>query len=361
MLIDELTEFSNYYGKNNDYVLAGGGNTSAKSGGIMYVKSSGTQLATIKAEQFVKIDLNKLSEIFKKEYPDDDKTREALVLNDLMGSRSPGEENKRPSVETMLHALFRQTFVLHLHPALINGLTCSVGGEKLAKRILGEKIIWIDACKPGYILSKICFDKIKEFESVYNENADIILLQNHGIFIADDTVEGLRNKLEGIVSILSSYLKRKPEEFKETYKSDFCNKVSAALGVVSVQVNNEDIEKYCKDYRSALTLIKPFTPDHIVYCNAYPIWIGNSDNLKNKIDEYINNYSKPPKVFLFENYCIICVDPDEKKLEIVKKVFEDAVKIAVYSESFGGPLNMSEYLTDFIVNWEVESYRSKQN
>ena len=34
MIIDELVEFSNYYGKNNDYVLAGGGNTSAKSGNI---------------------------------------------------------------------------------------------------------------------------------------------------------------------------------------------------------------------------------------------------------------------------------------------------------------------------------------
>ena len=116
MLIDELVEFSNYYGKNPDYVLAGGGNTSAKSGNIMYVKSSGTQLATIKAEQFVKIDLPMLFEIFKNDYPDDDKTREAAVLSDLMNSRCPGEESKRPSVETMLHALFKQTFVLHLHP-----------------------------------------------------------------------------------------------------------------------------------------------------------------------------------------------------------------------------------------------------
>ncbi|MBR4766491.1 MAG: class II aldolase/adducin family protein, partial [Clostridia bacterium] len=55
MIVDELVEFSNYYGRNNDYVLAGGGNTSAKNGNMMYVKSSGTQLATIKAEQFVKI------------------------------------------------------------------------------------------------------------------------------------------------------------------------------------------------------------------------------------------------------------------------------------------------------------------
>lgn len=45
---------------------------------------------------------------------------------------------------------------------------------------------------------------------------------------------------------------------------------------------------------------------------------------------------------------------------LAKKLFNDAVKIAVYSESFGGPLHMEDDLIDFIVNWEVESYRQKQ-
>ena len=361
MLIDELVEFSNYYGKNPDYVLAGGGNTSAKNGNIMYVKSSGTQLATIKAEQFVKIDLPKLFEIFKNDYPDDDKTREAAVLSDLMNSRCPGEESKRPSVETMLHALFKQTFVLHLHPALVNGLTCSEGGEKLAKEIFGDKIIWIDACKPGYILSKICYDKIADFEKEYNQNADVIFLQNHGIFIADDTVEGLKTKLDSIISKLSARLSKMPDSFTETYDSEYCNIVSSKLGGCSVQINNTDADNYCKDYQSALTLIKPFTPDHIVYCNAYPLWLENIDELEIKADDYTNKFGKSPKVILIKHTGIICVAPDEIKLKIIKKLFEDSVKIAVYSDSFGGPLNMSEYLTDFIVNWEVESYRSKQS
>ena len=361
MIIDELVEFSNYYGKNNDYVLAGGGNTSAKSGNVMYVKSSGTQLATIKAEQFVKIDLQKLSSIFEKEYPDDDKTREALVLADLMDSRCPGEESKRPSVETMLHALFKQTFVLHLHPALINGLTCSTGGEELAKEIFGDRIIWIDACKPGYILSKICFDKINEFEKEYNEKADIILLQNHGVFIADDSAEGLKLKLNGIIEKLSSRLMKTPEKFEEKYDSGFCKLISNISGEKCVQIKNGDVDGFCKDYQSALTLIKPFTPDHIVYCNAYPLWIEVIDDIKTGFDEYAEKYGKTPKVIICRNNGVFCVAPDDNRLDTVKKVFEDAIKIAVYSRSFGGALNMSEHLTDFIVNWEVESYRSKQS
>ena len=41
-------------------------------------------------------------------------------------------------------------------------------------------------------------------------------------------------------------------------------------------------------------------------------------------------------------------------------LFQDAVKIAVYSQAFGGYQHMSQELTDFIIHWEVESYRKSQ-
>ena len=66
MLIDELVGFSNFYGSDPSLVLAGGGNTSAKADGRMWVKGSGTALATITAQGFVEIDLSKLGEIFER-------------------------------------------------------------------------------------------------------------------------------------------------------------------------------------------------------------------------------------------------------------------------------------------------------
>jgi len=33
--------------------------------------------------------------------------------------------------------------------------------------------------------------------------------------------------------------------------------------------------------------------------------------------------------------------------------------VVAYAESFGGVSPMPEFLIDFIVNWKVESYRSK--
>ena len=46
---------------NPNYVLAGGGNTSYKNDETLFVKGSGTSLATIKAEDFVRLERAKLN------------------------------------------------------------------------------------------------------------------------------------------------------------------------------------------------------------------------------------------------------------------------------------------------------------
>ena len=51
--LNELAAMSNKYGANPEYVLAGGGNTSFKSDDYLWIKGSGTSLATIKGEDFV--------------------------------------------------------------------------------------------------------------------------------------------------------------------------------------------------------------------------------------------------------------------------------------------------------------------
>jgi len=53
----------------------------------MYVKGSGTALATITAEQLVKMDMSKLSAMLTKEYPKEDDAREIEALKDMMAAR----------------------------------------------------------------------------------------------------------------------------------------------------------------------------------------------------------------------------------------------------------------------------------
>ena len=173
---------SNTYGSNPAYVLAGGGNTSVKDDTTLYVKGSGTQLATIKAEEFVEMSRARLNEIMKTDYPEDDVKRESLYLADVMAAVTDADKTKRPSVEALLHNLFAYTYVLHVHPALVNGLTCGKGAKELSEQILGKDVLWIDICKPGYTLARICFEKMNAYKEETGKDVQVLLLQNHGIF-----------------------------------------------------------------------------------------------------------------------------------------------------------------------------------
>lgn len=75
-----LAEMSNKFGSDADYVLAGGGNTSFKSDDCLFVKGSGTALATITPDEFVRMDRRALEAMWDKNYPSGEKEREDAVL-----------------------------------------------------------------------------------------------------------------------------------------------------------------------------------------------------------------------------------------------------------------------------------------
>jgi len=120
MNLDPIVQLSRRYGANPEYVLAGGGNTSQKEAEVIAVKASGTSLATIDEDGFVLLSMPQLLALFNTQFSADPAVREKEVLDKLLAARLPGQ-TKRPSVETLLHALFPYAFVVHLHPALVNG------------------------------------------------------------------------------------------------------------------------------------------------------------------------------------------------------------------------------------------------
>lgn len=232
-----LVAFSRHYGSDISLVAAGGGNTSMKENGTLYVKGSGSALSTINAENFVALSMEKLLQIPKNNYPDTDKEREAAFLKDIMDAKLPGEENKRPSVETLLHALFPQRYVLHLHPSRVNGLTCSQEGEMAAKRLF-PNAVWVPECRPGYTLAM-------KLASALNDSVNTVLLQNHGVFFAADSVEELDVLLKDMMAVL----------------------------------DKEIAEKYDASLDKEPRLEAPFTPDHIVYCGVGPT-LPDNDNAR---------------------------------------------------------------------------------
>jgi rhamnose utilization protein RhaD (predicted bifunctional aldolase and dehydrogenase) len=284
--------------------LAGGGNTSFKDGSSLYVKGSGTSLATITAEGFVGMDRGKLGDIMEKEYDKgSDEKREAEVLADLLAARLPGEESKRPSVETLLHNLFPQTYVLHIHPSIVNGLTCSKRGEAKTKRLFGKTALWIDACRPGYALARLCHGRLAAYKERTGNPADTLFLENHGIFFAADTVEGIDALVSFVFATLEQSDAITPDHSPVDAKVD-----AAAVGEIKQRIiecakagmgiedaygetveyapvedpvvqfsSNVDILRLAATRTGFLAVSAPFTPDHIVYCKARFLYIDEAE------------------------------------------------------------------------------------
>lgn len=369
-MLNTLCNFSHKYGSCPEYVLAGGGNTSCKDNDYLYIKGSGTALATIEPSGFVKMERAKLEAMQTKSYPANEEEREAAVLADLMSARAFGEEAKRPSVETLLHNLFPQKFVLHVHPAKVNGLTCSVLGEKTVKEAFGGAV-WVESTKPGYILAMLCKDKLDAYKSATGKNADVLFLQNHGIFFAADSEAELDAVVKSVMDKLDAMIKRAPDFTNIEYDADKMVALAPAIrmlwgeGAPAVVkfTANKSVMEFAESAEKFAALVESFTPDHIVYCKAHPLFVEGDDieSLKEAFTAFVAKYGYKPKVIFVKGLGMFAVSDTVKSADTVTAVWLDALKIATYAESFGGVLPMTKELIDFIVNWEVESYRAKVN
>jgi len=373
MSLEKLAEISRFYGGNSEYVIAGGGNTSYKDNEFLYVKASGTSLAQVKPEDFVKMNRANLAAIWKKDYPPDPDVREAAVLADMMAGRCAGEEAKRPSVETLLHDLLPFAYVVHLHPALVNGLTCSQEGQAAASRLFPEAL-WIPSINPGFILSRA----VKEALDVSgaktggqsHQKQSIIFLQNHGIFVAANTCEEVSEIYTRVMETLGKKIKKRPDfggEVRSFGNSEILGKEIVDLARKSNPASewritfsrNNQIEAFTKDEAAFRPVSSAFTPDHIVYSGSDPLFINDASGLEKVFKAHLEKTARVPRIIAIKSLGIFGVGNSEKAVENALELFKDTQKVAVFSESFGGPRFMSEDQIRFINNWEVERYRSK--
>lgn len=370
--LSTLITMSRKYGSNADFVLAGGGNTSYKTAKTLYIKGSGTSLSTIEAEGFVKMSRKALDVMFTKDYGSDEKERESLVLADLMAAKEKGEEHKRPSVETMLHNLFVQKYVLHVHPAFVNALTCSVSGEKSAKELFPEAI-WVPACKPGYILSMICKKSFDEYKTKTGKDADILILENHGIFIAANSGKEIDGKVKDVQKKFAAVLKKidmTEATGRDTHAAELApivrmsyRKFAETETATAIFFAPKALDAFIVDEKTFSIFYNSPTPDHIVYCKAKPLFIkkdaSDAVSVAKTFEAFIKDNGYTPKIIAAEGIGAFACGANVKEAATAHTLFLDEIKVIAGTAFFGGYKPMTKELTDFIVNWEVESYRSK--
>jgi rhamnose utilization protein RhaD (predicted bifunctional aldolase and dehydrogenase) len=363
--MDELIKISRYYGDNSSYVIAGGGNTSFKNNDTIWIKASGIPLAGIGEDGFVSLSREKLSLIESGIFSEEATRREEQVKV-LMNSAVLSPQNLRPSVETSLHNLIGYAYVVHTHPTLVNGLMCARDALEEVKRRFGEEVLMVEYTDPGYILFRKLRDRIADYRTSHGKTPQIIFLQNHGVFVAADTVEEIKNLYGQIGQKISQgkdlslpacevneYASPAVDVIKEYFSSRQLHSRSLFCDLIGhFTRNREGMER----------VSRPFSPDIIVYCKSSYLLLGNKVNpgdVVGLIEQFESQHGYYPRVILEEGGGLTVVEESGKSLQIVQEVFLDLMKISYLSEAFGGPHFMTPEQISFIDNWEVEHYRRK--
>lgn len=189
-VLHQLVEMTRYLGDpSKGYAILGEGNSSARiDADTFYVKASGTTMATIGPDGFVRVSISRVTEVLDDPRAgDDDVSRvfqEALV--------TPGE-TRRPSVEAMLHAVLLRVpeyqFIGHTHPVYTNALLCSRRAEEaVSGRIFPDQVVsmkhksvFVPYVDPGLALTR---EVKRRFDAYVDEEGVLpsaILMQNHGL------------------------------------------------------------------------------------------------------------------------------------------------------------------------------------
>jgi rhamnose utilization protein RhaD (predicted bifunctional aldolase and dehydrogenase) len=381
----DLCRVSRLYGADQAHVIAGGGNTSCKDAATLWVKASGTELGTIEPAGFVALDREALQRAIETDFGSEVDRREALYKDALMEARREPERGQRPSVEALMHHSIPGRYVVHTHTNLVNQLTCCERGPELIATLFGDRVTWIPYVDPGYILSKrIAEEMAARAESNASGAATIVIMQNHGMVIGADEPETIEATMNGLLAEIGAFVERQPALSAITQPTppvpeevgSLCVLLSEALTDGSGAGGKQPAIDHCYDAAVAAFLARPdardlalggpLTPDQIVYCKSFPLWLelpasADADGMKvlldRQVDAYRGRYGHAPKIVLTPGAGVFAVAPDARGARIAQRVYVDAIKITLGAERLGGVRFFSERDRHFIDNWEVEQFR----
>lgn len=314
-------------------VQAAGGNVSWKTGDTLWIKASGTWLADAERKEiFVPVDRQA--------------TDAALAMGNYAFCPAAREGYAlRPSIETLLHALMPQQFVVHLHPvdAVVHLARRDCRTDLQAT--LGDAFAWemVDYHKPGADLAQAIHAKLRAKPGI-----QVVLLKNHGVILGAETIDEIDAHLQTLCRRLCS----RPRSL------DGAPRLAAvALDGTAYRVCS-DAALQClatdPDLYERLGDSWAICPDHVVFLGAQAIRI---DNLSALHDGLKAADPDPPFVFIkgvgvLENRAVT----QAQKAQLT--FYIDVLRRLSVGQRLD-PISQEQIAS--LLNWDAEKYRLTLN
>jgi len=318
-------------------VQGAGGNVSWKDGEILWIKASGMWLAEAELKEiFVPVSLSMLED--------------ALLHRDYaFSSSSLDRHNLRPSIETMLHVIMPQKFVVHLH--MVNAVAWLVRSESDAEiaEALGNDFSWVlvDYHMPGADLAKAVHSQL-----LSNSSLQLVLLKNHGVLFGADSID----KVENLLDKLTEYLNTNPRLIDTVAIAHLENLLMLLKDSGYELCPNEYLNKLVCDpiLYERLQDSWAICPDHVVFLGPKAACVDDPKDLPH----YLKTLDpETPFIFLKEYGVLQMHGVNRAKLEQLIFYLNVALR-----QPIGCPMNClrSDEISR-LIEWDAEIYRQYIN
>ncbi|GHO48273.1 bifunctional aldolase/short-chain dehydrogenase [Ktedonospora formicarum] len=412
----QLVARSRRLGEDRSICNWGGGNTSAKTDAIdfrgretriLWVKGSGSDLASCTEASFTGLYLDDLSPLLE---------REAMSDTDMVNYLAhcfyePGRP--RPSIETLLHAFLPFAHVDHTHADAANYFACAADGEALARGCFGDDLIWIPYRRPGFSLAREVALAVRA-----NPHAKLVILAKHGLITWGESDEECFASTMSIIKRAQTYVEARIAHssdalfggtsvaaLEEGTRHAIASGIAPVLrGLISANArqvlrfeDGEDILTFVGSYEAPrLTAIGAACPDHLVHTKPWPLLVdwepergveALPEALSASIASYVERYNTYlaanaeqdldpdapetiyrasdaavdpfPRVILLPGVGMFTTGKDAARADVSAQLYHRAIAVMRGAESCGGFISLSEAESYAVEYWPLEQYKLK--
>ncbi len=406
-VLDSLVYRSNLLGADRALANQGGGNTSAKETvldhagravRVLWVKGSGTDLATVAGDGFAGLRLDELLPLRQREEMDD------TAMVDYLLRSAVRPDQPRPSIETLLHAFIPAPHVDHTHPDAVIALTSTPAGHRLAEEAFGDEAVWLDYQRPGFDMSRRIALLLEA-----NPAARAVLLERHGLVTWGATgEESYRVAIEFVTRAAQVIQRSASDRFglggrrvaeldERSADALLAESLPALRGALLADADGVVLEvdrspaavAFASSVRGPeVSQVGAPCPDHLIHTKHKPLVVdidpqsARAEELRDAFTSGVEEYARwyrdyyerhldqetrqfpidpaGPRVVLVPGVGVVTSGGDASRARLTRDLYHRAIAVQDAADALGGFRSLTESEAFAIEYWPLERYKLAQ-